>query len=51
MKEAVTRGLDLPLPEALALESRLARRLLATAEAREGIAAHLAGREGRFLGA
>jgi enoyl-CoA hydratase/carnithine racemase len=32
VKQAVTRGLDLPLPEGLALETRLSRRLLSLSE-------------------
>jgi len=35
-KRAVREGLELPLRDGLALESRLAKRLLATADAREG---------------
>ncbi|MBI1886715.1 MAG: enoyl-CoA hydratase/isomerase family protein [Chloroflexi bacterium] len=50
-KRALVEGADLPLREALALESRLATRLLASADAREGLAAKAAGREPRFVGA
>jgi len=50
-KEAIREGLNLPLAEALALEARLAARALTTADAREGISAHLQGREPRFVGA
>ncbi len=50
-KRAVLEGLDLPLAEGLALERRLAARALASADAREGLAAAAAGREPRFSGA
>ena len=50
-KRAVLEGLDLPLAQGLALERRLARRALASADAQEGIAAAAAGREPRFSGA
>ncbi|MCH7836735.1 MAG: enoyl-CoA hydratase/isomerase family protein [Chloroflexi bacterium] len=50
-KRAVLEGLDLPLAQGLALERRLARRALASADAREGLAATAAGREPRFVGA
>ena len=50
-KEAIAQGLDLPLAEALGLEARLAASLLATADAREGIAAQREGRAPRFVGA
>ncbi len=50
-KRAVLEGLDLPLAQGLALECRLARRALASADAREGLAAAAAGREPRFVGA
>ena len=50
-KQAVLEGLDLPLAQGLALERRLARRALASADAQEGIAAAAAGRQPRFSGA
>ena len=50
-KRAVLEGLDLPLAQGLALERRLAARALASADAREGLAAAAAGREPRFVGA
>ncbi len=50
-KRAVLEGLELPLGQGLALERRLARRALDSADAREGLAAAAAGREPRFLGA
>ncbi len=50
-KRAVLEGLDLPLAQGLALERRLARRALASADAQEGIAAAAAGRQPRFSGA
>lgn len=49
-KEAIRDGLDLPLPEALALEARLATLALASADAREGLSARLSDREPRFAG-
>ena len=50
-KRAVLEGLDLPLAQGLALESRLARRALASADGREGLAARLRrGRQPRFSG-
>ena len=49
-KRAVLQGLELPLAEALALEARLAAHALASADAGEGISAHLQGREPRFVG-
>jgi enoyl-CoA hydratase len=49
-KEAVTRGLDLPLAEGLALEARLARLVLASRDAREGLRAKREGRVPRFVG-
>lgn len=39
IKQAVRQGMDLPLPQALDLERRLSRRVLATRDAREGLAA------------
>ena len=50
-KQAIRDGLELPLSEGLALESRLAQRLLASTDAREGLAAALTGRAPRFVGA
>lgn len=50
-KRAVREGMELSFGEGLALESRLARRLLATSDAREGLAAAGAGRAPRFVGA
>ncbi len=50
-KRAVVEGLEMPLEDALALESRLAERALLTADAREGLRARVAGREPRFGGA
>ncbi len=50
-KRAVREGMELSFEEGLALESRLARRLLASADAREGLAAAGAGRAPRFAGA
>lgn len=49
-KRAVREGVELPLAHGLELEARLAERALATAEAREGLAARAAGREPRFPG-
>jgi enoyl-CoA hydratase len=49
-KRAVLEGLDLPLAKGLTLERRLARRALASADGREGLAAAAAGREPRFVG-
>jgi enoyl-CoA hydratase/carnithine racemase len=49
-KRAVLEGLDLPLSQGLALESRLARRALASADAQEGIDAAADDRESRFSG-
>ena len=49
-KEAVTQGLDMPLAEGLALEARLARLVLATGDAREGLKAQREGRAPQFLG-
>jgi len=49
-KEAVTQGLDMPLAEGLALEARLARLVLATSDAREGLRAQREGRAPQFLG-
>ena len=48
-KRAVREGLEMPLAEGLALESRLAARTLASADAREGLAAAQAGRETQFV--
>ena len=50
-KEAVRRGLDLPLAEGLALEAHLAAQALASADAREGLTASIDGREPQFVGA
>ncbi len=50
-KQAVTQGLDLPLPEGLDLETRLARLVLASADAREGLRAQAENREPIFIGA
>ncbi len=50
-KRAVREGLELPLTQGLALESRLAERALASVDGREGLAAQAAGREPRFVGA
>jgi enoyl-CoA hydratase/carnithine racemase len=50
-KRSVVEGLELPLAEGLALERRLAARALASADAREGLAAAAAGRAPRFVGA
>ena len=50
-KQAVTQGLDLPLTEGLDLEARLARLVLASADAREGLQAQAEGREPIFIGA
>jgi len=49
-KEALTQGLDLPLAEGLALEARLARLVLASRDAREGLRAQQEGRAPQFLG-
>jgi len=49
-KKAVTEGLDLPLAEGLALEARLARLVLASQDAREGIKAQREGRAPQFAG-
>jgi enoyl-CoA hydratase/carnithine racemase len=49
-KRAVVEGLDLPLGKGLALERRLARRALTSADGREGVAAAAADREPRFVG-
>ncbi len=49
-KRVVLEGLDLPLAKGLTLERRLARRALASADGREGLAAAAAGREPRFVG-
>jgi enoyl-CoA hydratase len=49
-KEAVTQGLDLPLAEGLALEARLARLVLASRDAREGLKAQREGRAPQFAG-
>ncbi len=50
-KRAVLEGMELPLAQGLALERRLARRALVSADAREGLTAAAAGREPRFGGA
>jgi enoyl-CoA hydratase len=49
-KEAVTQGLDLPLAEGLALEARLARLVLASRDASEGLRAQREGRTPQFVG-
>ena len=49
-KAAVTQGLDLPLAEGLALEARLARLVLASRDAGEGMRAQREDREPQFLG-
>ncbi len=49
-KRAVLDGLDLPLAEGLALERRLARQALASADGQEGVTAAATGREPRFSG-
>jgi len=49
-KRAVHEGLELPLSLGLALESRLAVRALASADAREGLAAAAVGRKPQFTG-
>jgi enoyl-CoA hydratase len=48
--EAVHRGLDLPLPEALRLEADLFSQVATSADMREGTAAFLAKRPARFQG-
>lgn len=50
-KRAVVEGLEMPLEDALSLESRLAERALLTADAREGLRARVEGREAAFVGA
>lgn len=47
-KQAIRRGLDLPLDDGLELEMRLLAIVLRTRDAREGITAQLQGREPRF---
>ncbi len=47
-KRAVMEGIEMPLPQGLALESRLAQRALVSDEAREGLAAALQRRDPRF---
>jgi len=49
-KEAIKRGLDLSLEQGLELESRLFTSVIETEDAREGIKAHLEGRNPRFKG-
>lgn len=49
-KRAVLGGVELPLAQALALESTLAARALASADAHEGLSAAVAGREPRLKG-
>jgi enoyl-CoA hydratase len=49
-KEALTQGLDLPLAEGLALEARLARLVLVSHDAREGLRAQREGRAPQFVG-
>ena len=49
-KAAVTQGLDLPLAEGLALEARLARLVLASRDASEGLRAQREGRTPQFAG-
>lgn len=49
-KRAVLEGVDLPLAQGLALERLLAQRALASADAKEGLRAVLAGREPHFPG-
>ena len=51
IKTAIREGFDLPLAEALALEARLAALALASADAREGLAALAVDREPQFTGA
>lgn len=48
--DAVHRGLDLPLSEALALEAELFSKVAGTADMKEGTAAFLAKRPARFQG-
>ncbi|MEE8369321.1 MAG: enoyl-CoA hydratase/isomerase family protein [Dehalococcoidia bacterium] len=50
-KRALREGLEMPLAQGLALESRLAARALASADGQEGLAAALAGRQPQFGGA
>ena len=50
-KRAVVEGLEMPLEDALTLESRLAERALLSADAREGLRAKVGGREPRFASA
>lgn len=47
-KEAIRRGLDLPLEQGLDMESKLFARVLTTEDAKEGIAAYHEGRRPRF---
>jgi enoyl-CoA hydratase/carnithine racemase len=50
IKRAVQTGTDLPLEQGLALERELQQRLFASADAAEGIGAHVAKREAKFQG-
>ena len=50
VKEGVRRGIDLPLADGLALEHRLATRLLTTTDAKEGLTASAQGRKPEFQG-
>ena len=50
IKRSVRMGMDLPLPQALELERRLSRRVGASRDAREGVAAWREGRPPVFTG-
>ena len=50
VKEAITRGIELPLEEALRLELELTVLLQTTADRAEGVAAFVEGREPGFVG-
>ena len=50
IKRAVQTGVDLPLGEGLALERELQQRLFQSADAREGLTAHVAKRKPQFSG-